>query len=114
MNNDSGVDPEHLKSLLHKYPGRVPVRFVAKDGKRFGEAPQKKFLIPYNMSMGEVSAILHQHLSRFSNISSTETVYLCTDMHVVPKSSATIGSLYGESQPTGLATIFYCTENTLG
>jgi hypothetical protein len=110
---------ERVSSLMQKYPGRIPVRFVGKDGKRFGNEPTKKFLIPADMNMGEVSALLHRHLTRSTNIKNSETLYLCTQTnHIVPKCSTTIESLYEETQSTTqqpeLMTILYCTENTLG
>ena len=94
-----------------KYPNRFPVIIHKSKKCKLDNIEKTKFLIPGDLTMGQVIYIIRKRIKLDDN----ETVFLFVNDNVLPPTSSTISSIYEQNKDDdGFLYISYCNENVFG
>ena len=100
------------KSILEKYPDRVPIIVeIAENSKKKLKLDKKKYLVPKDLFTGEFLYICRKRLK----IGPQEALFIFTTNNVILSSSKRISDLYEEyKNKCGFVYLTLATENTFG
>ncbi|KAF8817885.1 putative autophagy-related protein 8 atg8, partial [Cardiosporidium cionae] len=107
------------KRIREKYPNRIPVVCEKAENSGLPTIEKKKFLVPYNMLVGEFKYIIYKHLNQAAitqnyDLAHDETIYLFVN-DISPKAGALFQELYeSHCDDDGFLYLKYSGENTLG
>ncbi len=103
---------EQIRKITSKYPDRLPV--VIERNKNSREAPpigKRKFLIPYDTTIGELCWIVRRQIK----LDPVQSLFLFLEGSVLAPTGATMGEIYHEyKSDCGFLFITYSLENTFG
>ena len=106
-------EERRLQSLkmLSKHPQKVPVIVERADGATEAvQIDRKKFLVPHEMCMGQMSCIIRKRL----HLPQEQALYLFVNNRILP-TTANISSVYAQhADSDGFLYIAFNTENTFG
>jgi GABA(A) receptor-associated protein len=98
------------KTLLGKYPDRIPV-IVEKDSScRLQEMSSSKMLIPQHMNMGQLAMIIRKKIE----LTSEQGLFFLVNDQLIPVSQNMLQIYNTEKDPDGFLYIIYTAENTFG
>ena len=99
------------EKIQTKYPNRFPVIIHKSKKCKLDEIEKTKFLIPGDLTMGQVIYIVRKRIK----LDETESVFLFVNDSILPPTSSTISSIYDEHKDEdGFLYISYCNENVFG
>ena len=101
------------KSILDKYPDKVPVMITrAHSSKKLPDIDKHKFLIPRDMTFGHVLAVIRKRL-KLEN--SSTAIFVSINNKVVPAASLRLDAAYREHRgDDDVLHLQYYGENTFG
>ena len=100
---------EQSKSIMEKYPTRVPV-ICERLTQKIQPLDRKKYLCPDDLTMGNFMYVIRKRLK----LESSKAIYLFVNDRIIPVSQ-TLGVVYDEHQDKdGFLYIKYDSESTFG
>ena len=102
---------ENASNLINKYPGRVPIIFAKKARDPLGDLDKTKYLIPEDMSFGQVVCVLRKRL----RIPAHKALFVISSHGRLISSSSFVSVIYEkEKSVDGYLRLTYASENAFG
>ena len=109
--HDFETRKKESEKIQSKYPNRFPVIIHKSKKCKLDEIEKTKFLIPGDLTMGQVIYIIRKRIK----LNDTESVFLFVNDSILPPTSSTISSIYESNKDEdGFLYISYCNENVFG
>ena len=109
--HDFETRKKESEKIQTKYPNRFPVIIHKSKKCKLDEIEKTKFLIPGDLTMGQVIYIVRKRIK----LNDTESIFLFVNDSILPTTSSTISSIYDEHKDEdGFLYISYCNENVFG
>ena len=104
------VFQEEAKRIIEQYPDRIPVIVEPSHDCRLPEMDKKKFLVPYDMTLGQFVYVIRKRI----RLSSEMAMFLFIGDEL-PNTNALMSQLYNTmAHPSGFLFIEYSGENVFG
>tara|TARA_Y100001936_G_C16086897_1_gene682424 strand:- start:2486 stop:2839 length:354 start_codon:yes stop_codon:yes gene_type:complete len=102
---------EDASTLMNKYPGRVPILMTKKFRDPLKDLDKTKYLIPKDMTFGEVLCVLRKRLQ----MPAYKALYVISHHGRLISSSSSVGVIYEkEKSIDGFLRLMYASENAFG
>ena len=102
---------ENASALINKYPGRVPIVFTKKFRDPLDDLDKTRYLIPKDMSFGQVMCVLRKRLQ----LPSHKALFVISSHGRLISSSSFVGVVYEkEKSIDGYLRLMYASENAFG
>jgi GABA(A) receptor-associated protein len=99
------------KRILVKYPDRIPIICEKLyDYKDLSDINKNKYLVPYDMTLGQFIYVIRKHLK----VNSDESLFLFVNNKIMSINQTIMNIYYYEKDPDGFLYIKYSKENTFG
>ena len=109
--HDFDTRKKESEKIQSKYPNRFPVIIHKSKKCKLDEIEKTKFLIPGDLTMGQVIYIVRKRIK----LNDSESVFLFVNDSILPPTSSTISSIYESNKDEdGFLYISYCNENVFG
>ncbi len=110
-------DSTHFDTRLHEssrvaiaYPDRIPCIIESDDKSTSVSLPKTKYLIPYDLTIGNLSMIVRRH----TGLTREDSIFLFIDNVMFPQ-TALLSEIYKlHKDPDGFLYVKYARENTFG
>jgi len=98
------------KTIIAKYPGRVPIIVEKYKDSELPDIDKTKYLVPKDMTVSQFMFIIRKRI----NLESSQSLFI-TINSILVSSSSTVGDIYeGNKDEDGFLYIIYTSENTFG
>ena len=102
---------ENVSFLINKYPGRVPIVFTKKFRDPLDDLDKSRYLIPEDMSFGQVLCVLRKRL----RLPPHKALFVISSHGRLISSSSFVGTIYEkEKSVDGYLRLMYASENAFG
>lgn len=107
------VSATEIEKIRNRYPSRIPVfviKSASKSSVELPNLPKNKFLIPMDMTVGQLIFIVRKQLK----VSADKAIFIFVK-NTLPTTGVTIKELYAQyADSDGLLRIVYTSESTFG
>lgn len=100
-----------ITRITSKYPDKIPVLIQKHHGSELPDTPKCKFLVPKNLTTGQLIFIIRKHLG---SLPQNKALFIYINKSL-PMTGLTMSYLYDKHKsPDGFLRVIYSGENTFG
>lgn len=99
------------KRVMDKFTDKIPIVLEKSDTSTLPEIDKKKFVVPYDITIGEFLHIVRKKLK----ISTTDAIFLLINNNTIPHTGSTIKEIYNKyADKDGFLYVTYSSQQAFG
>ena len=109
-NNPIEKRKNESKTIINKYPGRIPIIVEKYTDCSLPKIDKMKYLVPNDMTISHFMFVIRKRIK----LEPSQSLFITVNS-VLVSSSSTVGEIYDDNKDEdGFLYVVYCSENTFG